>query len=136
MAACEAQFKMSIPPYVAHWAQFQVQAHSHGRLGASHGSANSMAKGPASAVWPSRMVRSPPRLVCQVQLQQHYEHHGFIFSAARVHKLNSGMAALTPGCAIKVIGHCCHSEWVVCAGSANFQAAVSLGAVKAWAACN
>ena len=58
VAACETQFKMSIPPYVAHRAQFQ--AHSHGRQGASLSSASSMARGPASAVWPSRMACSPP----------------------------------------------------------------------------
>ena len=58
VAACEMQFKMSIPPYVAHRAQFR--AHSHGRLGASLSSASSPARGTASAVWPSCMVRSAP----------------------------------------------------------------------------
>ena len=60
MAACETQFKMSIPPYVACRAQFR--AHLHGRLGASQlsSSASSPARGTASAVWPSRIVRSPP----------------------------------------------------------------------------
>ncbi|CAK0748564.1 hypothetical protein CVIRNUC_001842 [Coccomyxa viridis] len=33
VAACEMQFKMSIPPCVAYRAQFQVRAHSHGRPG-------------------------------------------------------------------------------------------------------
>ena len=58
VAACKMQFRMSIPPYVAYRAQFR--AHSHGRLGASLSSASNPARGIASAVWPSHMVRSPP----------------------------------------------------------------------------
>ena len=60
VAACEMQFKMSIPPCVAYRAQFQVRVHSHGRPGASLSSASSTARGIASAVWSSRMVCSPP----------------------------------------------------------------------------